>query len=288
LQNCCILGYHASQGAPVATAKTWIYAAYAEPGTFGGSQTGLGFVDVVHLSHEVAEWLNDPFVGAFPGLNIIPPAIPSVTPGAGGGCIINFETGDPLEGGPFTFAKTTNSTTYHLQDEVLLPWYLHDSPSFSVNRWNTFQNLSAQVPLVINSPPSIAGTYTNTATLAFALVTTPAAADVVYVGRGCPGDTYLADPAGKIALVDRGTCAVSLKVDAAANAGAIGVLIGLVAPGNAVTFTYAGGSHFVPSLVITQATSNAIKTALGSSAVNATISPSNAIPTPVSTLCGPG
>jgi hypothetical protein len=287
LQNCCILGFHDSQGAPIATAKTWIYAAYAEPGTFSDPQAGLSFVDVVPLSHEVAEWLNDPFVGAFPGLNFIPPAIPSVTPGAGG-CIFNFETGDPLEGGPFTFAKTTNSTTYHLQDEVLLPWYLHDSPSFSVNRWNTFQNLSAQVPLVINSPPSIAGTYTNTATLAFALVTTPATADVVYVGRGCPGDTYLANPAGKIALVDRGTCGVSLKVDAAANAGAIGVLIGLVAPGNAVTFTYSGGSLFVPSLVITQATSNAIKTALGSSAVNATISPANAIPTPVSTLCGPG
>jgi hypothetical protein len=55
-----------------------------------------------------------------------------------------------------------------------------------------------------------------------------------------------------------------------------------------MTFTYGGGATFVPSLVITQATSNAIKNALASSPVNATISPNNAIPTPGATLCGPG
>ncbi len=31
--------------------------------------------------------------------------------------------------------------------------------------------------------------------------------------RGCPGDALLANPAGKVALIDRGTCAISLKVD---------------------------------------------------------------------------
>jgi hypothetical protein len=141
---------------------------------------------------------------------------------------------------------------------------------------------------VINSPASIAGSYTNTATLDFAPINTNVTANVVYVGSGCPGDTYLADPTGQIALIDRGTCAVSLKIDAAAQAGAIGVLIGLVAPGDAISFAYSGGSDFVPSLVITQATSNTIKNALTSSAVNATISPANAIPSPFSTLCGPG
>jgi hypothetical protein len=198
IANCCILGFHASQGPPIATAKTWIYAAYAEPGTFAGSQLGLSFVDVVPLSHEVAEWLNDPFVGAIPGVNWIPPAIPSVSPGAGG-CIPNFETGDPLESAPYTFPKVTNSTTYHLQDEVFLPWYLQAPSSFSVNGWNTFQNLSALVPLVVNSPSSIAGSYTNTATLIFAPVNTTVTGNVVYVGRGCPGDTYLANPSGQIA-----------------------------------------------------------------------------------------
>jgi hypothetical protein len=91
------------------------------------------------LSHEVAEWLNDPFVGAFAFgfLNIVPPAI---LPGQSGACIINFETGDPLEAPPAVFTQVINGTTYHLQDEVFLPWYLHTSPSFSVNGWYTLMN----------------------------------------------------------------------------------------------------------------------------------------------------
>jgi len=142
------------------------------------------------------------------------------------------------------------------------------------------------IPLVVNTPPSIAGTYGDTATLSFAPVNTTVTSNVVYVGRGCPAnsissgspaDPYLASPNGAIALIDRGACSVSLKIDAAANAGATGVLIGLVAPGSAVTFSSGGGSDFVPSLVIDQSTSNLIKGALGSSAVNATISPNNAI-----------
>jgi hypothetical protein len=137
--------------------------------------------------------------------------------------------------------------------------------------------VSFGIPLVINSPASIAGTYRNTATLDFAPVNSTVTADVVYVGRGCPGDTYLANPSGKIALVDRGTCAVSLKIDGAAQAGAVGVLIGLTAPGDAVGFAAGGGSNFVPTLVITQATSQTIQNA--GTTVNATISPSNAIST---------
>ena len=284
INNCCVLGFHDSQGPPAATAQTWIYAAYSEPG-FLSDPLGGGFIDVVPLSHETAEWLNDPFVGAFPGINFIPPA---VLPGQGGACIENFETGDPLESRPFTFTKTTNATVYHVQDEVVLPWYLHTTPSFSVNGWYTFQNTSATIPLVVNSPATIAGTYTDTAQLSFAPVNKTVMGNVVYVGRGCPGDTYLANPSGSIALIDRGACAVSLKVDRAVSAGATGTLIGLVAPGDAISFSYGGGVNFAPSLVITQATSNLIKSALGSSAVNVTLSPDNAIPTPFSTLCGPG
>jgi len=135
------------------------------------------------------------------------------------------------------------------------------------------------IPLIVNSPPSIAGTYSNTAINDWAPITGTTTGDVVYVGRGCPGDALLANPAGKIALVDRGTCAISLKVDYVANAGAIGVLLGLVAPGDAVAFSNGGGSNFVPTLVITQSTANVLKSALGSSTVNATISAGNAIST---------
>jgi subtilisin family serine protease len=144
---------------------------------------------------------------------------------------------------------------------------------------------SSAIALVINSPASIAGTYTNAATLDFAPVNVGVTSNVAYVGRGCPAgsissgspaDPYLTNPSGMIALIDRGSCAVSLKIDAAARAGATGVLIGLVAPGDAVGFSNGGGSDFVPTLVITQSTSTLIKTTLASSAVNATISPNNA------------
>jgi subtilisin family serine protease len=142
-------------------------------------------------------------------------------------------------------------------------------------------------PLVVNSPAAIAGTYRNTETVEWSPVDHPVTGDVAFVGRGCPAgtisatnpdDPYLADPAGKIALIDRGGCAISWKIDRAVAAGATGVLIGLVAPGDAISFSYGGGTHFAPTLIIIQADSNRIKGALATGPVNATISPANAIP----------
>ena len=72
------------------------------------------------------------------------------------------------------------------------------------------------------------------------LVTTgPITGDVVYVGRGCdpaypigstippalPLDPYLANPAGKIALIDRGVCGFVGKVKKAQDLGALMVIV---------------------------------------------------------------
>src|SRR3546814_1895782 len=65
-------------------------------------------------------------------------------------------------------------------------------------------------------------------------------------------------------------------VDRAAEAGAIGVLIGLIAPGDAISFSFGGGDDLVPTLVITQARSNSIKAHL-EAPVNVTVSPQSAI-----------
>ncbi len=64
---------------------------------------------------------------------------------------------------------------------------------------------------------------------------------IVFVGRGCvdantaaPGDQidpYLADPNGKVALIDRGACSFSEKVARAEAAGAIGTVVANNAPG---------------------------------------------------------
>jgi hypothetical protein len=68
------------------------------------------------------------------------------------------------------------------------------------------------------------------------------AGEVVHVGRGCPADPrpappagtgsgiteddpYLADPAGKIALIERGGCRFDNKIARAQQAGAIGVIV---------------------------------------------------------------
>lgn len=60
------------------------------------------------------------------------------------------------------------------------------------------------------------------------------AGTVVHVGRGCPAgsingvnpdDPYLADPSGNIALIERGACSFSSKIDRAMNAGATGVIV---------------------------------------------------------------
>lgn len=114
-------------------------------------------------------------------------------------------------------------------------------------------------PLVISAPPAIAGTYANTETVDWAPVGSGFSGDVTYVGQGCPADSkdgdptedpYLSDPAGKVALIDRGECSISLKVDRAAEAGAVAVLLKLIAPGDAVSFSYGGGDTFVPTVVI--------------------------------------
>ena len=152
--------------------------------------------------------------------------------------------------------------------------YVASSPSVGKNIISVAQT---QVPsaigyaLRVNSPPAIAGLYKNTETVGWAPIgNTDVTGDVTFVGRGCPAnsitpgspaDPYLSNPSGKIALIDRGACAVSQKVDRAARAGAIGVIIGLVAPGDAVSFSFGGPDPFMPAptLIITQATSNLIK-----------------------------
>lgn len=170
--------------------------------------------------------------------------------------------------------------------------YVLGSPSSSPSVISVAQT---QVPsalnygLLINTPPVIAGIYRNTQDVEWAPIGTGFTnAEVVFVGRGCPAgsiedgspaDPYLANPAGKVALIDRGACNASLKVDRAAKAGAIGVLIGMVAPGDAVGFSRAGGDTFVPTLVLTQATANLIKARLSASqSVRVTVNPSTTTP----------
>ena len=89
---------------------------------------------------------------------------------------------------------------------------------------------------------------------------------------GCDAVTNAAAVAGKIALIDRGSCAFTIKVKNAQNAGAIGVLVDNNAAGGSLPGM--GGSDAtvtIPSQGISLEDGAKIKAALGAGAVNVTM-----------------
>lgn len=128
------------------------------------------------------------------------------------------------------------------------------------------------IPLVIEQPLSIRGSYLRTETLDWAPVPEDAniAGRVAFVGTGCPGEPYLEDPAGKIALIDRGNeCDVSSKVRRATDAGAIGTIIAMVDGSEPLAFSSGGdcpppGRACVPSVVIEKSLADSIRANLAS------------------------
>jgi len=156
--------------------------------------------------------------------------------------------------------------------------YIAGSPSIAAGAISVAQTQvpsAVAIPLQVNAPAAIAGLYGNTALLDWAPIGAGVTGDVVYIGRACVGEALLANPAGKIALIDRGACNISQKVDLAANAGAVGTLVGLIAAGDAQSFSLGDGSNFVPSMVIQQSLSNSIKARLtAGQTVNVSLSPS--------------
>jgi PA domain len=82
--------------------------------------------------------------------------------------------------------------------------------------------------------------------------------DVVFVGRGCPAgsvnginpeDTYLADPTGKIALIERGGCRFDYKVAQAQLKGAAAAIIFNSAPAAGCPATPTPGANNCEALV---------------------------------------
>jgi PA domain/FlgD Ig-like domain len=137
--------------------------------------------------------------------------------------------------------------------------------------------MSGRPQLVVTAPPGIAGTYqAAAASFGAALTTTGVTAPVVLgvdasapVNDGCSALTNAASVAGKICLLDRGTCAFTLKADAAQAAGAVGLIIA----NNAAGILSPGGTDptvTIPVVMITQTDGNTIKAQLGTG-VTATI-----------------
>jgi hypothetical protein len=123
--NCCVLGYHNAEGSGGAV-QTYAVADYDNTGAF----TAKNIRDVDILSHELAEWQNDPYTN-------------NPTPAWGhtgqdpNSCQSNLEVGDPLTSTGYTHVE--NGFTYHIQELAFFSWFYHQSPSLGVNGWYSDQ-----------------------------------------------------------------------------------------------------------------------------------------------------
>ncbi len=122
--NCCILGYHQSFISGTSGAlQTFVVADYDTSGIFPGA------LDISPLSHEIAEWMDDPTtVNPTPSWGHV---------GQVPGCQSNLEVGDPLS--PTSpaglFEIVAPHFTYHVQDLAFKSWFYGDTPSVGVNGW---------------------------------------------------------------------------------------------------------------------------------------------------------
>lgn len=122
--NCCVLGWHGASSSLNGNGKqqvqSYIYAAYTTQSFFcsdASCNTLLPIEDIHALSHEVSEWLNDPFVD-----NVVPDWSVPFEPQYG--CSNLLEAGDPLVG----FSPNTNLTRgWHPQDIPLAPWFMRQT-----------------------------------------------------------------------------------------------------------------------------------------------------------------
>jgi hypothetical protein len=120
--NCCAAGYHGSTGVPVLT-QTYGVVDFDTSGFFNGPATGL---NTEIMSHEVGEWMNDPF-----GAN---GTAPWGNTGQVVGCQANLEVGDPLTGTDVAPVTMPNGFTYSLQELAFFSWFF-GAPSIGVNGW---------------------------------------------------------------------------------------------------------------------------------------------------------
>src|SRR6266545_4457598 len=144
--NCCVIGFHGTRAAGAgggsnnsngnAKVQTFAWASWVKPGIYARPNGGLYWAlqDIHALSHEIAEWADDPFVN-----NYVEPWLTPTAPQYG--CTGILETGDTVVG--IGFAMGTNTTAqgpnpngtqsadgyYHPEDEVFLPWFLRVAPN---------------------------------------------------------------------------------------------------------------------------------------------------------------
>ena len=145
--NCCIIGFHGAalvpgndigsvHGQGNQPVQTYAWASYVSAGIYARPNGGVYWAlqDIHAVSHEIAEWADDPFIN-----NTVQPWLTPTAPQYG--CTGWLETGDPVVAigfamGTNTFAQGPNPNGtqsadgyYHPEDEAFLPWFLRSSPN---------------------------------------------------------------------------------------------------------------------------------------------------------------
>jgi hypothetical protein len=140
-QNCCVLGYHGASmpvgrgtgsinGLGKQPVQTFMYTAYITPGTYSRFETDYtgtraapaptrGLSDIHALSHEVSEWLDDPYTN-----NAVQPWKVASAPQYG--CSGVLEVGDPVVGIWFGMPGNSDANAdgqWHPEDEVFAQWF---------------------------------------------------------------------------------------------------------------------------------------------------------------------
>jgi hypothetical protein len=96
------------------------------------------FANTYHLSHEVVEWLIDPFSNAAPYWKSLPsPIDPNFIK-----CSNKLEVADPMYGIVVSPPAVLNGYSYNLADLAFIPWFTREQVSTSFNNWYTFMNTS--------------------------------------------------------------------------------------------------------------------------------------------------
>ncbi|MDQ2818628.1 MAG: hypothetical protein M3T49_10555 [Candidatus Eremiobacteraeota bacterium] len=112
--GCCVIGYHSAYARSNGT-QTYTIGAYTDRGIF---QT-LAISDIHAWSHELGEWMDDPFID-------------NNTPAYGhtgqvSGCQNGLEVGDPLTG--TAIPAKFGGFTYHPQELAFFSWFYRTPPT---------------------------------------------------------------------------------------------------------------------------------------------------------------
>lgn len=154
-----------------------------------------------------------------------------------------------------------------------------DGENGRMQMYNWTDGASSPDNLTVNSPAGIAGVYTAPeAGFGPGAPGSPVTADVVLIADdtapesdGCQSLVNAPALSGKIVLIDRGNCTFVIKVQAAQDAGSVGVIMVNNVAGAPITMGGTSGTITIPAVMISQADGALIRDLLDDGPVNATI-----------------